>query len=129
MGSHLHCELVHRSEDDGIEFDPALDTWPRTTQLFMLNEKADLVGGLMDFDVIIASCAYDGITVHATPRAAFSLKTVVQVATPFVFEERRDRPRITKVSRVNRRMIVHSYFSVVLLLIYGLVLDSTKERI
>jgi hypothetical protein len=86
------------SEDDGVEFDPALDTWPRTTQLIMLNEKADLVGGLMEFDVSIASCAYDGITVYATPRAAFSLKTVVQVVTPFVCEARGSRRRTTKVS-------------------------------
>jgi hypothetical protein len=64
----------------------------------MLNEKADLVGGLMDFDVSVACCAYDGITVYATPRAAFSLKTLVQVVTPFVFEETRNRRRISKVS-------------------------------
>jgi hypothetical protein len=84
------------SEDDGVEVDPALDTWARTTQLIMLNEKADLVGGLMDFDVIISSCAYDGITIYATPRAAFSLKSVVQVVTPFVFEARGNRRRTTK---------------------------------
>lgn len=77
-------------------FEPATDTWPRTTQLIMLNEKADLGGGLMDFDISVASCAYDGLTVYVTPRAAFSLKTLIQV-TPFVYEERRNRRRITKV--------------------------------
>lgn len=73
-------------------------TWPRSTQLLMLNEKADLVGGLMDFDISVASCAYDGVTVYATPRAAFSLKTLTQIVTPFVYEERRNRRRITKVA-------------------------------
>lgn len=66
----------------------------------MLNEKADLVGGLMDFDISVASCAYDGVTVYATPRAAFSLKTLIQVVTPFVYEERRNRRRIKKASRL-----------------------------
>lgn len=82
----------------GREFDAATDRWPRTTQLIMLNEKADIVGGLMDFDISVASCAYDGVGVYATPRAAFSLKTMIQVATPFVYEEKRNRTRIKKVS-------------------------------
>jgi hypothetical protein len=94
----LSFALGTDESSDDIQFDPALDTWPRTTQLIMLNEKADLVGGLMDFDVSVACCAYDGITVYATPRAAFSLKTLVQVVTPFVFEETRNRRRISKVS-------------------------------
>lgn len=53
-------------------FDPETERWPRTTQLIMLNEKADIVGGLMDFDISVASCAYNGVGVYATPRAAFS---------------------------------------------------------
>jgi hypothetical protein len=97
------------SEDDGVEVDPALDTWARTTQLIMLNEKADLVGGLMDFDVIISSCAYDGITIYATPRAAFSLKSVVQVVTPFVFEARGNRRRTTKGLVLNSTFIIDPF--------------------
>jgi len=31
-------------ERDGVHFIPEKDTWPRTTQLIKLNEKADLVG-------------------------------------------------------------------------------------
>jgi hypothetical protein len=79
----------------------------------MLNEKADLVGGLMDFDVSIASCAYDGITVYATPRAAFSLKTVVQVVTPFVCEARGNRRRTTKAAEVQTVESVGEMSSVV----------------
>lgn len=90
-----------RDHYEDASFDPNIDTWPRTTQLIMLNEKADLVGGLMDFDISVASCAYDGVSVYATPRAAFSLKTLTQVVTPFVFEERRNRSRITKVATLS----------------------------
>jgi len=82
---------------DKAHFNADEDTWPRTTQLIMLNEKADLVGGLMDFDVSVASCAYDGVGVFVTPRAVFSLMTLTQIVTPFVYEERRNRRRIRKV--------------------------------
>jgi len=71
--------------------------WPRSLQLIMLNEKADLLGALMDFDISVASCAYDGLHVYVTPRAAFSLMTLTQIVTPFILQENRNRKRIAKV--------------------------------
>jgi hypothetical protein len=73
--------------------------WPRNTQLIRLSEKADLVGGLMDFDISLVACSYDGNCVRITPRAAFSLVTLTQIVTPFILEEKRNWQRIVKVSR------------------------------
>ena len=39
-------------------------TWPRTSQFIMLDTKADLLGGLLDFDQSIAACAFDGLSVR-----------------------------------------------------------------
>lgn len=39
--------------------------WPRTLQMINLSPKSDLVGGLMDFDISLTACAYDG-TVRVT---------------------------------------------------------------
>jgi hypothetical protein len=71
--------------------------WPRSTQLIMLSEMADLVGGLMDFDISLVACAYDGNGVHVTPRSAYSLVTMTQIVTPFIMEEHRNWQRIIKV--------------------------------
>ena len=79
-------------DDDQMEDIP----WARTTQLIMLNHRADLLGALMDFDLSIATCAYDGTTVRLTPRAAYSLQTLSSVVTPFTIEETRNRKRIVK---------------------------------
>lgn len=92
----LSFMLTRNSIDVQKSFPPV--TWPRTTQLIMLNERADLVGALMDFDLSIATCAYDGITVRVAPRASFSLVTLTQTVTPFVLAENRNRKRIVKVS-------------------------------
>lgn len=85
--------------DDQYE-DELLDyggVYPRTTQIIRLSEKADLVGALMDFDLSIVGCAYDGMDVRLTPRAAYSIVTLSQVVTPFTLEERRNLERISKV--------------------------------
>lgn len=71
--------------------------WPRPTQLIMLSEMADLVGGLLDFDLSLCACAFDGNSVYVAPRAAFSLVTMAVVVTPFIMEEKRNWQRITKV--------------------------------
>lgn len=73
------------------------EMWPRNTQSIMLNEKADLCGGLLDFDISLCACAYDGNGVRVAPRAAFSLVTGTQVVTPFVMKEARNWQRIVKV--------------------------------
>jgi hypothetical protein len=73
------------------------ERWPRNTQLIMLNEQADLVGALFDFDISVVAFAYDGNQVRAAPRAVLSLLTNVQVVTPFVLAEKRNRHRIVKV--------------------------------
>ncbi|CAB9509265.1 expressed unknown protein [Seminavis robusta] len=56
----------------------------------------DLLGAIMDFDISIATCAFDGTTVRVTPRAALSLQRMLVVVTPFCFEEKRNRSRIVK---------------------------------
>ncbi|GAX23148.1 hypothetical protein FisN_33Lh040 [Fistulifera solaris] len=73
------------------------ERWPRNTQLIMLNEQADLLGALFDFDISVVAFAYDGNQVRAAPRAVLSLLTNVQVVTPFVLAEKRNRQRIVKV--------------------------------
>lgn len=75
-----------------------LDTvrWARTSQLIMLNERADLLGALLDFDLSVVSCAYDGTSVYITPRAAFSLLTLNSFVTPFCLQEERNRKRVSK---------------------------------
>ncbi|GAX28684.1 hypothetical protein FisN_33Hh040 [Fistulifera solaris] len=73
------------------------ERWPRNTQLIMLNEQADLLGALFDFDISVVAFAYDGNQVRAAPRAVLSLVTNVQVVTPFVLAEKRNRQRIVKV--------------------------------
>lgn len=93
----LNAILAH----DVVEYrreqsNPPGSLWPRPTQLIMLNEMADLLGGLMDFDISLVSCAYDGNGVRITPRAALSLLTMVLVVTPFIMEDKRNWQRITK---------------------------------
>ena len=80
-------------EDERIEL---IQPWPRPTQLIMLHPDADLLGALMDFDLSVAGCAYDGVSVYATPRAALSLSLRVNVITPFCFEEKRNQKRVVK---------------------------------
>lgn len=70
--------------------------WPRTTQLIMLDPRADLLGALLDFDLSASVCAFDGVTVRVAPRAAYSLVTRTCVSTPFTVEEMRNRKRIVK---------------------------------
>jgi len=70
--------------------------WPRSTQLIMLDPQADLLGALLDFDLSVATCAFDGTTVRVAPRAALSLARKLVVVTPFCFEEKRNRKRILK---------------------------------
>ena len=82
-------------EDDtfGSEF------WPRTSQFIMLDTQADLLGGLLDFDISVAACSYDGVSVRIAPRAALSLMTNGLFITPFCFEEFRNKSRVTKYAR------------------------------
>ena len=79
--------------DDKFE---EMKSWPRPTQLLMLHPQADLLGALMDFDLSVSGSAYDGISVYATPRAALSLSRVINLITPFCFEEKRNQKRILK---------------------------------
>ncbi|KAL3939483.1 MAG: hypothetical protein SGARI_001357 [Bacillariaceae sp.] len=62
----------------------------------MLNPRADLVGALLDFDLSVVTCAYDGTTVRITPRAAHSFQTLSCTVTPYTMEEKRNRGRIVK---------------------------------
>lgn len=75
------------------------DFWPRTSQFIMLDRRADLLGGLMDFDISVAACAYDGVSVRVAPRAALSLMTNALFITPFCLEEHRNKRRVTKYAR------------------------------
>ena len=86
-------------EQEGKRIGEYSGMFPRNTQLIRLSEKADLVGALMDFDLSIVSCAYDGNGVYVTPRAAYSLVTLSQIVTPFILEEKRNWRRILKVSQ------------------------------
>lgn len=87
-----------RNERQDSTEDPEYYTmWPRNTQLIQLSERADLVGGLLDFDMSLVACSYDGNSVRIAPRAAFSLVTLTQVVTPFILEEKRNWKRIVKV--------------------------------
>ena len=62
----------------------------------MLDVQADLLGALMDFDISIAACSYDGVSVRVAPRAFLSLMTNALFVTPFCFEEDRNKRRVTK---------------------------------
>lgn len=79
-------DVVHESWTNSYHSN-ALQQWPCTLQMIMLDEQADMVGGLMDFNISICCCAFDGTHVKVTPPPAFSLITGVQVVTPFVLEE------------------------------------------
>jgi hypothetical protein len=68
--------------------------------MIMLSETADLLGGLMDFDISLVTCAYDGNGVRITPRAAFSLVTIAIVVTPFTMQDKRNWQRIVKVRSI-----------------------------
>mmetsp|Transcript_34371 Transcript_34371/g.51522 ORF Transcript_34371/g.51522 Transcript_34371/m.51522 type:complete len:707 (-) Transcript_34371:776-2896(-) len=74
-------------------------TWPRTSQFIQLDIKADLLGGLFDFDQSIAACAFDGVSVRVAPRAALSLMTNANFVTPFCLEEHRNKQRVVKYSQ------------------------------
>ena len=82
---------------------PSLDKtfWPRSSQFIMLDggRQADLVGGLLDFDMSVVACSYDGISVRVAPRAALSLMTSSNFVTPFCFEEHRNKKRVIKYAR------------------------------
>ena len=84
---------ILKRDDSKVE---KMKSWPRPTQLIMLHPQADLLGALMDFDLSVAGCAYDGISVFVTPRSALSLSRMVNVITPFCFEEKRNQKRILK---------------------------------
>ena len=60
--------------------------WPRSSQFIMLDTQADLLGALLDFDLSVVACSYDGISVRVAPRAALSLMTTCNFVTPFCFE-------------------------------------------
>ena len=61
--------------------------WARTSQFILLDAQADLLGGLMDFDLSVAACSYDGVSVRIAPRAALSLMTNALFISAFCFEE------------------------------------------
>lgn len=77
-------------------FAPGEILWSRVTQLILLDNRADLLGALLDFDLSVVTCAYDGTTVRITPRAAHSLQTMSLTVTPFTMEEKRNHCRIVK---------------------------------
>lgn len=74
-------------DEDDLASDFGEVMWPRTSQFIMLDVKADLLGGLLDFDQSIAACAFDGLSVRVAPRAALSLMTKANFVTPFCLEE------------------------------------------
>ena len=88
--------LGKENEDDSYD---EKQFWPRTSQFIMLDVQADLLGALMDFDVSIAACSYDGVSVRVAPRAFLSLMTNALFVTPFCFEEDRNKRRVTKYAR------------------------------
>jgi len=80
-------------EPDGMKD----NIWPRTSQLIQLKAQADLLGGLLDFDVSTVAVCYDGNDVLLTPRASLSIITTTQTVTPFIMSEgMRNHRRITK---------------------------------
>ena len=87
------CGKEYEDDTFGSEF------WPRTSQFIMLDTQADLLGGLLDFDISVAACCYDGLSVRVAPRAALSLLTNALFITPFCFEEFRNKSRVTKYAR------------------------------
>ena len=84
-------------EDNETPLDDA--TWPRTSQFIMLDSQADLLGGLLDFDLSVVACSYDGVSVRVAPRAAISLMTKLCFITPFCFEEHRNKRRVIKYAQ------------------------------
>lgn len=73
--------------------------WPRNTQFIQLSPKVSLLLALMDFDISVATCMYNGVSVHCTFRGAYSLKTQTSVVTPVVYQEKRCRSRLAKYHR------------------------------
>ena len=63
--------------------------WPRSSQFIMLDNQADLLGGLFDFDMSAVACSYDGVSVRVAPRAALSLMAKSNFVTPYCFEGKR----------------------------------------
>jgi len=63
--------------------------WPRSSQFIMLDNHADLLGGLFDFDMSVVACSYDGVSVRVAPRALLSLMTKSNFVTPYCFEGKR----------------------------------------
>ena len=93
----LDQESRHEEDSYYSDHEPQQgEYWPRPTQLIMLQPGADLLGALMDFDLSIVTCAYDGTSVRVTPRAALSLQRMLCVVTPFCFEEKRNKSRVLK---------------------------------
>ena len=97
---------------DPVYYDTATEeegeNWPRSTQLIMLNKQADLVGGLMDFDISVATCAYNANGVFVTPRAALSLLTNVVVVTPFCCSRDTESATNSQGEPKKRRLLVLS---------------------
>ena len=98
MMAVAHDATESDDEFDEESYDELFDeiAWPRASQLIMLHHRADLLGALLDFDLSIATCSYDGTAVRVTPRAAHSLQTLSCSVTPYTIEERRNRTRIAK---------------------------------
>ena len=94
--------MLTQDETGGAGFG-FIGMFPRTSQIIRLSQKADLVGALLDFDLSIVGCGYDGNGVKVTPRSAYSLVTLCQVVTPFTLEERRNLQRISKVCAKEQR--------------------------
>ena len=98
--SFILCGADHYEE--GVDEDSITSKsflWPRVSQFIMLDSRADLVGGLLDFDQSVAACAFDGISVRVAPRAALSLMTEANFVTPFCFEEQRNKRRVVKYAK------------------------------
>lgn len=77
------------SDDIYGETDLSETFWPRSSQFIMLDNHADLLGGLFDFDMSVVACSYDGVSVRAAPRALLSLMTKSNFVTPYCFEGKR----------------------------------------
>ena len=95
--SKTSVSFILCKNDEGDRYGDQL--WPRTSQFIMLNEQADLLGGLLDFDLSTVTCSYDGTSVRVAPRAALSLMTNALFITPFCFEEDRNKRRVTKYTK------------------------------
>ena len=87
------------SIEGGYQVGGVIDCWPRNTQVIQLPLLSNIVLGILDFDLSVASAAYNGSEVLITFRCLYSLLSKINIVTPVVVSESRSRVRMRKYGR------------------------------